>query len=61
MNEFRGQLLDRMIRIYGFEHPLVISFAEACEGYVGNETWDKALEKLVECHEREPYCPEEEE
>ena len=62
--KFRGQLLDRMIRLYGFEHPLVVSFAEMCEKYTTPDQsayWDKCLEAVVECHEQHPYCPEEEE
>ena len=64
MNEFRNQLLDRMIRIYGFEHPLVVSFAEMCEKYTDEKSsayWDKCLETVVDCHEKNPYFPEEEE
>ncbi len=56
-NEFRNDLLTRMIHIYGFEHPLVIEFAEMCEKYTSTglrEQWDNCLEMLVEAHEREP-------
>lgn len=51
MNELREKLIDRMIRIYGFEHELVIAFAELCES-----TWipDDALTAMVESHERYP-------
>lgn len=31
MNEFRKQLIDRMIKIYGPEHRIVTTFIEACE------------------------------
>ena len=64
MNELRNELLDRMIRIYGFEHQLVIQFARACEAYTTPETsamWDNCLKTLVECHEAHPYFPDEEE
>jgi hypothetical protein len=47
----REQLLDRMIRIYGFEHDIVIDFAKMCESYPQGEQWNKALRMLVECHE----------
>ena len=51
MNELREKLIDRMIHIYGFEHELVITFAELCES-----TWipDDALTAMVESHERYP-------
>lgn len=42
------QLLTRVIRIYGFEHPTTISFARLLErGDVSEET----LEALVESYE----------
>lgn len=46
----RGQLLDRMIRIYGFENPIVIEFARLIE----TEISDDALKTLVEAHEEFP-------
>lgn len=49
----REQLLDRMIRMYGFEHPIVIDFARMCEEWSPTENNDKALEILVKCHEEE--------
>lgn len=52
----REQLLDRMIRIYGFEHPIVIDFAKAMERGVSTES----LRAMVECHEACPYAEEEE-
>lgn len=56
----REQLLDRMIRIYGFEHDIVIEFARMCESYPQGEQWDKTLRVLVECHEANPYCEDDE-
>ena len=54
----REQLLDRMIRIYGFEDPIVIQFAEMCEKY-GNSAWnDEILRLLVEAHEANPVFEE---
>ena len=44
----REQLLDRMIRIYGFEHEVVIEFARMCES---DNFTDKDLEVIVEAHE----------
>ena len=58
MTDFRKALLDRMIRLYGFEHPLVVQFAVSCEGYTSPELsplWDNILENLVELHEARPY------
>lgn len=50
----RENLIDRMIRIYGFEHPLVIQFAELCERMEDTEANDKALMMLVKAHEENP-------
>ena len=50
----REQLLDRMIRIYGFEHEIVIEFARMCEEWLPTENNDKALETLVKRHEENP-------
>lgn len=50
----RENLIDRMIRIYGFEHPIVIQFAELCERMEYTEANDKALMTLVEAHEENP-------
>ena len=50
----RENLIDRMIRIYGFEHPIVIQFAELCERMEYTEANDKALMTLVEIHEEDP-------
>ena len=50
----RERLLDRMIRIYGFEHEIVIEFARMCEEWLPTENNDKALEILVKCHEENP-------
>lgn len=51
----REQLLDRMIRIYGFEHPIVIDFAKLIESDISTES----LRAMVECHEACPYVEEE--
>lgn len=50
----RENLIDRMIRIYGFEHPIVIQFAKLCERMAYTEANDKALMTLVEAHEENP-------
>jgi hypothetical protein len=60
MNATKEKLIDRMIRIYGFEHDLVIQFAGLCERYANNATNDKMLTILVEAHEANPVFDEEE-
>lgn len=50
----RENLIDRMIRIYGFEHPVVIQFAELCERMADTEENNKTLMLLVEAHEEYP-------
>jgi hypothetical protein len=53
----REKLLDRMIKIYGFEHELVIEFA----GMIENPNYKtEILETLVRCHEAYPQITEEE-
>ena len=54
----REQLLDRMIRIYGFEHEVVIEFARMCES---DNFTDKDLEVIVEAHEANPIGFDEDE
>lgn len=51
----REQLLNRMIRIYGFEHEAVVQFARLCESYPIGEVYDDMLAILVECHEETPF------
>lgn len=60
MNATRENLLDRMIRIYGFENDIVIQFAELCERYADNAINDKMLTVLVEAHEASPFLDDEE-
>lgn len=52
----REEYLDRMIRIYGFEHEAVIDFAFLMETDVSNET----LETIVKYHEAFPLTDEDE-
>lgn len=51
MNRYRESLIDRMITLYGFEHPAVINFAELAEYWRGDE---QVLRIIVESHES---CP----
>lgn len=61
MNAQREQLIDRMIRLYGFEHEIVIYFASLCEKFDATEDNDKMLTVLVEAHEANPVIGEDDE
>lgn len=54
MNPMRENLLDRMIKIYGFEHPIVIKFAKQCECMEDTAIYDTILRLAVEAHEKYP-------
>lgn len=54
MNPMRENLLDRMIKIYGFEHPIVITFAKQCERWEDTAIYDTILRLAVEAHEKYP-------
>ena len=54
----KEKLIDRMVRIYGFENPIVIEFCRMCER---GEIIEDLLELIVELHERCPQLDEEEE
>ena len=41
MSEYREQLVDRMIHIYGYENEIVIKFCEICEKDPDNAELDK--------------------
>lgn len=51
---FRENLLNRMIRIYGFENEITIWFAQLLEDQEDNEINNKMLRIMVECHEKSP-------
>lgn len=51
MSDRRERLINRMIRIYGFEHQIVIDFCKLCESYADSEWNDQCLTTLVEAHE----------
>ena len=58
----REKLIDRMIRIYGFENPIVIRFCKLCEVWEDTECMNRLLEMIVKAHEEYPnYNNEEEE
>ena len=54
MNTMRKNLIDRMIKIYGFEHPSVIWFTDLCERWKDTKDNDKVLRIIVESHEEFP-------
>lgn len=47
----KEKLIDRMVRIYGFENPIVIEFCSLCER---KENTEDILELIVEMHEKFP-------
>ncbi len=51
--KMRENLMDRMIRIYGYENPIVIEFCRLCEEWEENDWNNKVLEILVSAHEAE--------
>ena len=52
MTEYREKLLERVIRVYGFEHEVTIGFARLCEN---PDFSDACLEALCIAHECFPY------
>ena len=54
MNTMRKNLIDRMVKIYGFEHPSVIWFEDLCERWKDTKENDKVLRIIVESHEEFP-------
>lgn len=50
----RKSLIDRMARIYGFKHPIVVQFIELCKRMADTEYNNKALVTLVKVHEENP-------
>ena len=57
----REKLIDRMIRIYGFENPIVIEFCRLCENWEDTNEKDRFLEAIVKSHEELPQLDTEEE
>lgn len=54
MINFRENLIDRMICIYGMENPIVVEFCRMCENWEVNDWNNKCLTMLVESHEANP-------
>ena len=57
----REKLIDRMIRIYGFENPIVIEFCGLCENWEDTNEKDRFLEAIVKSHEEFPQLDTEDE
>lgn len=58
LSQFRGDLLARIIHIYGFEHKITIWFTQLLETQEENDFNNKMLEMMVECHEKSPIVNE---
>lgn len=59
MTAYRESLVNRMIRVYGFEDKIVLDFARMCEKWANNDWNNKCLAILVASHEADPvYCGE---
>lgn len=54
MTTYRENLIDRMIRLYGYEAQVVIDFANLCERLAESDINNNALRALVESHEVYP-------
>ena len=54
MSDYRKNLVDRMIRLYGFESEIVVLFANMAEKYTDSKAWDNVMLMLVEAHEAHP-------
>ena len=50
----REDLIDRMIRLYGFENPITIQFADLCDRLEDTEWNNMVLRLLCEAHEADP-------
>ena len=50
MTKNAEKYLARMIKIYGYEHEIVLQFAQACEDGMD----DEMLRVIVRCHELSP-------
>ncbi len=59
MSEFRTNLLNRMIALYGYEHVCVVTFAQYCENWSETANNNKVLEMLVRSHEEDPISEDE--
>lgn len=60
MTRLREVLIERLIRIYGFEHKIVRDFCNLCEIFSNDELHDNILVSIVSAHEHHPQMGEEE-
>lgn len=54
MTEFRKELVNKIIAIYGFEHEITINITNLCERWANDRMHDRTLKVLVESHEMFP-------
>ncbi len=54
MTNYRENLIDRLIAVYGFENPIVVRFAKWCEDWTDNAWNNKVLTIFVEANEAHP-------
>ena len=54
MNVKRNELIDRMVRLYGFGNPIVTEFSNMCKHWTQDEDHTHLLEVLVVSHEQFP-------
>lgn len=57
-NDYRTNLINRMIAIYGEEDRLIKEFITVCESWEENDWNNKCLQILVEAHEASPFRKE---
>lgn len=50
LSEKRQAMLDKMIKIYGFEHEVTVAFAGMLENWDDTKECDKALEMILITH-----------
>lgn len=58
MSDYRKNLVERMIRLYGSNDARVVAFIDIAKEHLNNSYWDRTLLVLVESHEL--YLAEEE-
>lgn len=54
MTAYRENLIDRVIRVYGYEHSMTVRFAQMCEILDNTAENDQALASLVQDYEKAP-------
>lgn len=54
MTAYRENLVDRVIHVYGYEHPMTVRFAQMCEILDNTAENDQALADLVQDYEKAP-------